>query len=63
MPRAPYRAATSRRPVNHAGIQLHYAIFVRQTAVAHARFARIELGNIHSGNNRIVQVAAGHDDF
>ena len=51
------RSGAVRRPVHHAGIQLHFPFFVGQSAVANGVVVRIVLNDRYSGNDGVQRVA------
>ena len=55
---ARHAARAPRRPMHHASIQLHHAVFIRQSAVADRVVIRVVFHNRHRGHRRVQRVAA-----
>src|SRR5262249_13038333 len=55
---AGHRAGATRRPVHHARVQLDFAIFVRQSAIAHGIVVGIVLDDVDARDHRLKRVSA-----
>jgi hypothetical protein len=49
--------------VDATGIQLDYAVLIRQASITHTGVVRVEFLDVHTGDYRVERVSAALDDL